>query len=112
MRWFASLRRAADFGRVRRRGRRAALAHLTAFGTAGGSGIPRVGITVSGAVGGAVVRNRLRRRVQGALEELGPRTGAGAQIVLVLRPQAAAASYRALAEDVARALATVGGAAG
>jgi ribonuclease P protein component len=107
MRWFASLRRAAEFSRVRRRGRRAALATLTAFGTAAGGAVPRVGITVSGAVGGAVVRNLVRRRVQGALAALPP-AGAGAEVVLVLRPQAAAAPYAALAADVAEAIARVG----
>src|ERR1700722_12764672 len=98
MRWFASLRRAAEFSRVRRRGRRAALATLTAFGTAAGGAVPRVGITVSGAVGGAGVPNLARRRVRGARAALPP-AGAGAEVVLVLRPQAAAAPYAALAAD-------------
>ncbi len=109
MRWFASLGRAAAFARVRKRGRRAALDTLTAYGTASGAGLPRFGITVSSAVGGAVVRNLLRRRVQGALDALTARTDPGTQVVLVLRPRAAAVTYGALAADVAEAVARVGG---
>jgi ribonuclease P protein component len=80
---------------------------LTAYGTAAGRAVPRVGITVSGAVGGAVVRNLVRRRVQGALAALPP-AAAGTEVVLVLRPQAAAAPYATLAADVAEAVARVG----
>jgi ribonuclease P protein component len=107
VRWFASLRRAGDFARVRRRGRRAALPTLSAFGVPRPSGPLRVGITASKAVGPAVVRNRVRRRVQGALDALRPVPGAGAaaDLVIVLRPEAAGASYERLAADVAAALA-------
>jgi ribonuclease P protein component len=112
MRWFASLRRARDFARLRRRGRHAGLATLTAYGSGPGHVPPRVGITVGKAVGAAVVRNRVRRRLQGALDAQGnaglaPSAG---DLLLVAKPAAAAARYETLAADVAEALARVGGA--
>jgi ribonuclease P protein component len=111
MRWFASLRRTSAFARVRRRGRRTALPTLTAYGVTGGHEPVRIGITVSGAVGGAVVRNRVRRRVQGALAALGAVEGrppARGELVLILRPESAAAPYSTVAADVAQALERLG----
>jgi ribonuclease P protein component len=110
VRWFASLRRAGEFARVRRRGRRAALATIAAYGVAHEAGGLRVGVTVAKSVGCAVVRNRVRRRIQGALDALVPAAGVApvaADLVFVARPEAAAASYSALASDVAAALATL-----
>ena len=112
MRWYASLRRPADFARVRRRGRRGAFETLSAFALERRGGAWRVGITVAGTVGGAVVRNLIRRRVQGALDALPPERRQEARardLVLVLRPCAAQAPYSALERDVAAAVAAVPG---
>ena len=62
----------------------------------------RVGIVTSRRVGGAVRRNRVRRRlreiVRLAQRDLRP----GVWLVLIARPAAAAAEYQALREDWTR----------
>jgi ribonuclease P protein component len=105
MRRFASLRRTADFARLRQRGRRTATANLTIYR---GEAAPRderplVGITVSKSVGTAVVRNRLRRRLAAVLHESLP-AQARMRLLVVARPSAAALPYRALQDEVRRAL--------
>jgi ribonuclease P protein component len=114
MRWYASLRRPAEFARVRRRGKRAAFPTLNAFSLARRRAPSRIGITTPSAIGGAVVRNLLRRRVRGALDALSAQAAdrpAACDLVLVLRPESAAAPYAALARDVAAALALLPAAA-
>ena len=105
MRHFASLRRPGEFARVRSRGRRTATADLTIFRSDAGRGDvrPLVGISVSKAVGGAVVRNLVRRRLQAALQEsLSPQTRMRA--VIIARPSAAAAAFPSLLAQVRRGL--------
>lgn len=106
MRRFASLRRTADFNRLRQRGRRTATANLTVYR---GEAFPRderplVGITVSKSVGTAVVRNRLRRRLAASLQELLP-AQARMRLLIVARPSAAALPYGTLLDEVRKALA-------
>jgi ribonuclease P protein component len=102
VRWFDALRRQSEIAYVRRRGRRAGLATLSAFGLEADGPRCRIGITVSKAVGGAVVRNRVRRRIRAALEALAP--ARPVRVLFVARPEAAAESYARLAADVATAL--------
>jgi len=105
MRRFASLRRPGDFARVRSRGRRTATTDLTIFRSDAGRGDqrPLVGISVSKGVGGAVVRNRVKRRLAGALQELLAQE-ARFRAVIVARPSAAGASYQALRTQLERSL--------
>jgi ribonuclease P protein component len=105
MRRYASLRRPGDFARVRSRGRRTATSDLTIFLSDAGRGDvrPLVGISVSKSVGGAVVRNRVKRRVGAIVHELlAPQ--ARLRAVIVARPSAAAASYGSLKAQIARGL--------
>ncbi|HEY9179349.1 MAG TPA: ribonuclease P protein component [Candidatus Baltobacteraceae bacterium] len=106
MRRFASLRRTADFGRLRQRGRRSATANLTVFrGPAGPRDErPLVGITVSKSVGTAVVRNRLRRRIAASLHEL-LSSQARMRLLVLARPSAAALPYGALRDELRAVLA-------
>jgi ribonuclease P protein component len=108
VRWFASLRRHADFARVRRLGKRSNLRTLRAFVLPGRSAATRIGVSVPTSVGPAVVRNLVRRRVHGALDAL-PATarpqGRPADVVFLLTPESAQAGYAALAQDVAGVLA-------
>ena len=106
MRRFASLRRQADFARLRQRGRRMATANLTVYR---GQGSPQgerplVGITVSTAVGKAVVRNKVKRRIAACVHDLVPADPA-LRLLVVARPSTAAATYRDLHAELARVLA-------
>jgi ribonuclease P protein component len=105
MRSFASLRRTADFNRLRQRGRRTATAHLTLYR---GDAAPRderplVGITVSKSVGTAVVRNRLRRRLAASLHDL-LTPHARMRLLVIARPSAAALPFAALQDELRGAL--------
>jgi ribonuclease P protein component len=106
MRRFASLRRSADFARLRSRGRRMATANLTIFrgDAAPADSRPLVGITVSKSVGKAVVRNTLRRRLAACIHELLP-DHARMRLLIVARPSAAALSFSALRDELRRVLA-------
>jgi ribonuclease P protein component len=108
------MRRAEDFRRVLRTGRRAGGSVLTGHlllpvGPDGGAGTPgevlsgdpaKVGFVVSRAVGSAVVRNRVKRRLRelmrGRLASL-PR---GCLLVLRAHPAAASARQADLAADL------------
>jgi ribonuclease P protein component len=57
---------------------------------------PRVGITVSGRVGNAVVRNRVRRRLKEALRARLDRLTPGFDVVLIARPPSAAVPWTEL----------------
>ncbi len=70
---------------------------------------PRIGITVSKRVGGAVVRNRMKRRFRALARAVLPTHGvAGADHVLIGRAGVNARAYDALTADLRRALAKLG----
>jgi ribonuclease P protein component len=105
------MRHRDDFTRAVRRGRRAGrplLAVHLLSPTAGGEGRSAapalVGLVVSRAVGPAVTRTRVKRRLRHVtvprLERLAP----GSLLVVRANPSAAAASSAALAVDLDRAL--------
>ena len=64
---------------------------------------PRVAYAVGRGVGGAVVRNRLRRRLRTVMTELGPRLGSGAYLVGA-SPEAATLPFGVLREMVSTAV--------
>jgi ribonuclease P protein component len=98
------MRRSSEIAFLRRRGRQARLTTLAAFAAESQGRRSRIGITVSGQVGGAVVRNRVRRRIRGALDALGP-PRPPLRLLFVARPSAANEPYAKLAADVDAALA-------
>jgi ribonuclease P protein component len=63
------------------------------------SGPCRVGFVTSRRVGGAVVRNRVRRRLREIVRQHQHKLRDGFWIVLVARRDAASASYRALQDE-------------
>ena len=110
---WARLRRRADFQRVAR-GRRANLesfalqSRLRADGESGEAS-PRVGFTVTRKIGGALERNRIRRRLKAALaaaSAIAP--NADSDYVLVARRPALTRRFAALVADVERAFAQIG----
>lgn len=104
MRRYASLRRSAEFSRLRQRGRRVASGALTIYRAEPlpGDRSAVVGITVGKPVGKAVVRNKVRRRVAAILQEL--LAGRRLRVLVVARPPAAQAPFSSLRNDLYRAL--------
>lgn len=97
----ASLRRYADFARLRRHGRRIATKSLNLYlGDAReGDASSLVGITVSKSIGRAVVRNKLRRRVSAILRELLP-SQQRMRVLVVARPDASALTFTDLRAEL------------
>ena len=95
-----SFQRAVKAGR--RSGARTLVTHL-ALDAEGADGA-RVGFVVSKAVGPAVVRNRVKRRLRHAARERLSLLPPGSLLVVRAQPAAAAASYEELAADLGRCL--------
>jgi ribonuclease P protein component len=89
-----------EFDRVRIEGRtvRGGLLLLGLLQT-GGEGAFRVGFVTSRRVGGAVVRNRVRRRLREIVRRHQPALASGLWLVVIARPAAARASSAALEEE-------------
>lgn len=60
----------------------------------------RVGFSVSKKVGGAVMRNRVRRRLKEAFRACLPEIDPRALLVVVARPPAADADFMRISEDI------------
>ncbi|MEW2444811.1 ribonuclease P protein component [Micromonospora marina] len=119
------LRRSSDFAAAVRGGRRvgrgAVVVHLTLPGSIGTTATPspeparssgaetsapsRAGFVVSKAVGGAVVRNKVRRRLRHLVRERLAELPAGTTLVVRALPAAADATYARLGADLDAALA-------
>jgi ribonuclease P protein component len=83
------LSRSADFERVYRQGRSHANRLLVVYTfPRGDDEPPRLGLSVSRSVGGAVDRNRVKRLVREAFRVLAPGLPPGHDIVVVARPDA------------------------
>jgi ribonuclease P protein component len=83
------LSRSRDFEAVYRHGRSTATRYLVLYSfpreEVDGEG-PRLGLAVSRQLGGAVERNRLKRRLRAAFDELAEELPAGNDYVLIARP--------------------------
>lgn len=98
------LLRHADFERVYKQGKRHFAAHMTVFYLEREApGNCRVGFTVSRALGGAVVRNRMRRRLREAVRLLGPNSEIGVDVVINPKKSLLTAEFTAIQQDVKRA---------
>jgi len=106
MRAFASLRRRGDFSRLRQRGRRVATPSLTVYraDSPPARGLPLVGISTGRAVGGAVVRNRVRRRIRAILDELFKDHLPPQRLLVEARPASANLSFERLQAELVRAI--------
>jgi ribonuclease P protein component len=106
------LRRREDFATAMRRGRRAGRRHLVVHLSSGTdphvareSALPaRAGFVVSKAVGNAVVRNRVQRRLRHLIRERLPGLPAGSLVVVRALPGAGVAAYDQLARELDAAL--------
>jgi len=105
------MRRRDDFARAVRRGRRAgrpllAVHLLSTEADPSVEALPpaRVGLVVSRAVGPAVVRTTVKRRLRHLMADRLPRLAAGSLLVVRANPAAATASSAQLGADLDRAL--------
>jgi ribonuclease P protein component len=103
------LRSPADFRRVRDVAPRGWPNRLLVLHAAPNElGKARVGITVSGRVGNAVVRNKVRRRLREAVRARYPSLAPGKDLVVAARPASAAASFTELCQALDALLARAG----
>jgi len=99
------LSRSADFDRVFRQGRSHAGRELVLYVfPRGESEAPRLGLSVSRKVGGAVQRNRVKRLLREAFALESDRLPAGTDAVVVARHEANALAEREGLEGMRRAL--------
>jgi ribonuclease P protein component len=98
------LLRHADFERVYQKGRRHFSPHLTAFylWRETGDGL-RVGFTVGRVLGGAVDRNRIKRRLREAFRLNHPDPGTAVDVVINPKKSLLTADFAEVLEEVARA---------
>jgi len=107
------LRRRGEFAAAVRAGRRASrgvlVVHLSPPSVATDSARPaRVGFVVPKTVGGAVVRNQVKRRLRHLVRDRLAVLPPGTDMVVRALPGAADRPYRRLADDLDAALARVG----
>jgi ribonuclease P protein component len=85
------LRRRGDFALVMRKGRRSRHPLLQVVARDTGEPVTRIGLSVGKQVGGAVVRNRLKRRLRMILRDL--RWREGFHVVILARPGSDSARF-------------------
>ena len=96
MEFSSSLKENHLFRRLYRRGNSSANGYLVLYCRPNGSGKNRIGITVSGKMGCAVKRNRVRRRLREIYRLNEARFRPGCDIVIVVRTRGMEASYSQL----------------
>ncbi len=91
-----TLKRNSDFRRLYARGKSAVNQYMAVYCRRNRAGENRLGYTVSTKLGGAVVRNRVRRRFREIYRLREPELKQGWDIVIVARSRAVGAEYTRL----------------
>ena len=100
----ARLVRKADFDAVYRNGKRRSSSHFTVFLKANDLPESRFGFSIKRALGGAVVRNRIRRRVREAIRLHREEISVGWDFVIHPKANVEKAAFAALESDLRRLL--------
>lgn len=104
----ATIKENRTFQRIYKRGRSALTPFLVLYCRPNNLGHNRLGVTVSTKLGGAVVRNRARRRLREVFRLASPGLKQGWDVVLVARARTAEAPYQRLTAAFDRAAREVG----
>lgn len=99
----ARLLKHADFDRVYKQGRRHFSSHMTVFYLRQAEGEARIGFTVGRVLGGAVVRNRIKRRLREAVRQRRSVLTDPVDVVVNPKKSVLKAEFPALLEEVSRA---------
>jgi len=102
------MRTGDEFRHTIRRGTKVARPTLVTHVVPGTGGTTSVGFVVSKAVGGAVTRNRVKRRLRHLMRERLASLPEGSRVVVRALPASAAQDSDSLAADLDRALARAG----
>ena len=99
----ARLLKHSDFDRVYRQGRRHFSPHMTVFYLRQAEGEARIGFTVGRMLGGAVERNRIKRRLREAVRLRRSALRGAVDVVINPKKSSLAVKFSALVEEVGRA---------
>jgi len=91
-----------DFDAVYRAGKRRSSSHFTVFFRANQLPVSRFGFSIKKALGGAVVRNRMRRRIREIVRCHRAEIPAGWDIVIHPKSSVGRAEFAGLAADLVR----------
>jgi ribonuclease P protein component len=98
----ARLVRRGDFDAVYRAGKRRSSSHFTVFFRANQLPVSRFGFSIKKALGGAVVRNRIRRRIREIVRCHRMEIPAGWDILIHPKSSVAKAEFAGLTADLVR----------
>jgi ribonuclease P protein component len=104
-----TIRSREDFARISEKGRSRADRLMVVRFVPNGRDYDRFGISTGRRLGGAVQRNRLRRRLREVLRRVPNDSGHGWDVLIVVRPAAVDASFDELRTALERLLGTVRG---
>jgi ribonuclease P protein component len=99
--------RRGEFDAVYRAGKRRSSSHFTVFFRANQLPVSRFGFSIKKALGGAVVRNRIRRRIREIIRCHRSEIPAGWDIVIHPKSSVARAEFAGLTTDLVRLMKNV-----
>jgi ribonuclease P protein component len=103
----ARLLKHSDFERVYKQGRRQFCPHMTVFFLPQAQGAARVGFTVGRVLGGAVQRNRIKRRLREAVRRQSATLQGAVDVVINPKKSVLTLEFTLVFEEVGRAFAVI-----